>query len=195
MPESELALAANTVRSSVRKQKKFSLKGLDNDKAEHIFADPPYTQASAESDQEWRLCSLKDEIRSFAIFAENQGQFCLQDHDHAFWKALWFWCASCHLAPVHRCARSVCCVVCGVSWVTWLLFTGVSTWCDALCVRCPGPFGSCSPVCLAVMSHPFVVLGACACAVSWPRSRLFTGLRAVCCVRVPLVVLSLFLPP
>ena len=53
-----------------------------------------------------------------------------------------------HLTPVHRCARSVCCDVCGVSWVTWLLFRGVSPWCAALCVRCPGPLGSCSPVCL-----------------------------------------------
>ena len=60
----------------------------------HTYAGPPYTQASAESDQGLRLCSLKDEIRSFAISAENQGQFCLQDHDHAFWKALWFWFAS-----------------------------------------------------------------------------------------------------
>ena len=100
-----------------------------------------------------------------------------------------------HVAPVHRCTRSVCCVVCGVSWVTWFLFTGVSAWCAALCVRCPGPFGSCSPVCLAMVSHPFVVLGACACAVSWPRWRLFTGVGAVCGVRVPLVVVSLFLPP
>ena len=50
-------------------------------------------------------------------------------------------------------------------------------------------------MCLAVVSHPFVVLGACACAVSWPRWRLFTGLRAVCGVRVPLVVVYLFLPP
>ena len=28
-----------------------------------------------------------------------------------------------HLAPVHRRAGSLCCVVCGLSWVTWLLFT------------------------------------------------------------------------
>ena len=100
-----------------------------------------------------------------------------------------------HLAPVHRCARLLCCVVCGVSWVTWLLFTGVSAWCAALCVRCPGPFGCCSPVCLAAVFHPFVVLGACACAVSWPRWRLFIGVRPVCGVRVLLVVVSLFLPP
>ena len=82
-----------------------------------------------------------------------------------------------------------------MTWVTWHLFTGVSAPCAALCVRCPGPFGSCSSVCLAVVSHPFVVLGACACAVSWPRCRLFIGVRAVCGVRVLLVVASLFLPP
>ena len=109
-----------------------------------------------------------------------------------------FLCCVCgvlgHLAPVHQCTRSVCCVVCGVSWVTYFLFTSVSAWCAALCVRCPGPFGSCSPVCPAVVSHPFVVLGACACAVSWPRWRLFNGVRAVSGVRVPLVVVSLFLP-
>ena len=99
------------------------------------------------------------------------------------------------LAPVHRCARSVCCVVCGVSWATLRLFTGVSARCAALCVRCPGPFGSCSPVCLTVVSRPCVVLGACACVVYWPRWRLFTGVRAVCGVRVPLVVVSLFLTP
>ena len=98
-----------------------------------------------------------------------------------------------HLAPVHRCARSVCCVVCGLSCATWLLFAGVSARCAALFVRCPGPFGSRSPVCLAVVSRPFVVLGACACAVFWPRWRLFTGGRAVCGARVPLVVVSL--PP
>ena len=28
-----------------------------------------------------------------------------------------------HLAPVHQCACSVCCVACAVSWATWLLFT------------------------------------------------------------------------
>ena len=27
-----------------------------------------------------------------------------------------------HLAPVHRCARWVCCVAWAVSWATWLLF-------------------------------------------------------------------------
>ena len=29
-----------------------------------------------------------------------------------------------HLAPVLRCARSMCCVACAVSWATWLPFTG-----------------------------------------------------------------------
>ena len=47
-----------------------------------------------------------------------------------------------HLAPVHECARSVCCVACAVSWATWLLFTGVPARCVVLRVRCPGP-----PVC------------------------------------------------
>ena len=51
------------------------------------------------------------------------------------------------LAPVHRCARAVCCVASAVSWATWLLFTGVIARCVALCGRCPGPLGSRSPVC------------------------------------------------
>ena len=99
------------------------------------------------------------------------------------------------LAPAHRCARPVFCVVCAVSWATWLLFTGALAWCVALRARCPGPLGSCSPVCQAVVSRPFVALGARACVVSWPSWRPFTGVRAVCGVRVPLVVVSLFLPP
>ena len=51
------------------------------------------------------------------------------------------------LAPVHRCARAVCCVASAVSWATWFLFTSVLAWCVVLRVRCPGPLGSCSPVC------------------------------------------------
>ena len=97
------------------------------------------------------------------------------------------------LAPAHRCARSVCCVVCAVSWATWLLFTGALARCVALRARCPRPLGFCSPVCQAVVSRPLVALGAC--AVSWPSWRPFTGVRAVCGARVPLVVVSLFLPP
>ena len=42
-----------------------------------------------------------------------------------------------HLTPVHRCARSVCCVACAVSWATWLLFTGV---------RCACAMGGCVPL-------------------------------------------------
>ena len=34
-----------------------------------------------------------------------------------------------HSAPVHRFARSVRCLVCAMSWATWLLFIGVSAWC------------------------------------------------------------------
>ena len=122
-----------------------------------------------------------------------------------------------HLAPVHRCARLVRCFACAASWATWLLFTGVPAWFVALRLRCPGPLGSCSlvcplgvlfsvcgvlghlarflPVCQAVVSCPFVVLGACARAVSWPTWHLFTGVRAVCGAPMQLVVVSLFLPP
>ena len=50
------------------------------------------------------------------------------------------------LAPVHRCARSVCCVACAVSWATWLPFTGAPAGCVVLRVRCPRPLGSCSLV-------------------------------------------------
>ena len=99
-----------------------------------------------------------------------------------------------HLAPVHRCARSVCCVVCAVSWATWLLFTGVPALCVALRVRCPGPLTSCSPVCpLGVLCCVCVVLGhlapvhrcaglvrCFACAVSWATLLLFTGAPARC---------------
>ena len=51
------------------------------------------------------------------------------------------------LAPVHWCARAVCCVASAVSWATWLLFTGVLARCVVLRVRCPGPLGSRSSVC------------------------------------------------
>ena len=53
-----------------------------------------------------------------------------------------------HLAPDHRCPCSLCCVACAVSPATWLLFTGVLARFFLLCPRCPGPLGSCSPVCL-----------------------------------------------
>ena len=98
------------------------------------------------------------------------------------------------LAPVHRCARSMCCVSCAVSWATWLLFTGAFAGCVVLRGRCPGPLASCSPVCpLAVLCCLCGVLGhlapvhrcACwvccaACAVSWATWLLFTGAPARC---------------
>ena len=108
----------------------------------------------------------------------------------------------CSLAPVHRCARSVCGVVCTVSWAPWLLFTGVHALCVVVRVRCPGPPGSCSPVCtLCVWCCVYRVLGLLApvhrCArsvrgnartVSWASWLLFTcahALRVVLCVRCP----------
>ena len=51
-------------------------------------------------------------------------------------------------APVHRCSRAVCCGASAVSWASWLLFIGVLARCVVLHVRCPGPLGSCSPVCV-----------------------------------------------
>ena len=101
-----------------------------------------------------------------------------------------------HLAPVHRCARSVRCVACAVSWATWLLFTGVLARCVALRVQCPGPLSSCSQVCprrllgrvCGVLGHLAPVhrcapLVRCfACAVSWATWLLFTGVPAWCVV-------------
>ena len=107
-----------------------------------------------------------------------------------------------HLAPVHRCARSVCCFACAVSWATWLLFTGVPAWFVVLIVRCPGPLGSRSPVCpLGELCRVCRVLGhlapvhRCArsvccvvCTVSWATWLPFTSAPARCvvlCVRCP----------
>ena len=101
-----------------------------------------------------------------------------------------------HLAPVHRCARSVCCLARAVSWATCILFTGVHFWCAVQRPRCPGPPGSCSTVCLlGLLSRAFGVLGhlapvhrctrsvrSLACAVSWAAWVLFTGLFAHCVV-------------
>ena len=77
-----------------------------------------------------------------------------------------------HLAPVHQCARSVCCFACAVSWATWLLFTGVPALSFVLFVRCPVQLGSCSPVCLlGVLFRVCAVLGLLApvhqCARLW----------------------------
>ena len=102
------------------------------------------------------------------------------------------------LAPVHRCARPACGVVCTVSWASRLLFTGVYALCVVLRVRCSGPPSSCSPVCTlcvyGVLGPPAPVhrcaRSACgvACTVSWASRLLFTGvhaLRVVLCVRCP----------
>ena len=101
-------------------------------------------------------------------------------------------CVLGHLAPVHRCACSVRCFASTGSWATWLLFTGAPAWFLVLRVRCPGPPGSCSPVCLfcvlrcvcGVLGHWAPVhwcarsVGCVACAVSWATWLLFTGVRA-----------------
>ena len=94
------------------------------------------------------------------------------------WCARWVCCSVCgvlgHLAPVHRCARSVGCVACVVSWATWLLFTRVPARCVVLCVRSPGPPGSCSPLC---------PLGAlcCVCGVLGHLAPVHLCARLVCC--------------
>ena len=105
-------------------------------------------------------------------------------------------------APVHRCARSACGVACTASWASRLLFTGVHALRVVSCVRCPGPPGSCSPVCTpCVRCRVYGVLGlpapvhrcarpvcGVACTVSWASRLLFTGVHALCvvlCVRCP----------
>ena len=106
------------------------------------------------------------------------------------------------LALVYRCARSVRCVARAVSWATWLLFTGVPALWVVLRVRCPGPLGSCSPLCrldvfccvYGVLSH-LAPVHRCArswrwfaCAVCWATWLLFSGVPAVCvlfCVQCP----------
>ena len=104
-----------------------------------------------------------------------------------------------HLAPVHRCACSMLRVLFAVSWATWLLFTGVPARCYVLCVRCPGPLGSCSPVYpLGALCCVCGVLGhlgpvhrcdrsvlCVACALSWAIWHLFTGVPAGCAVLHP----------
>ena len=91
-------------------------------------------------------------------------------------------------APVHRCARFVCGGACTASWASRLPFTGVHALCVVLCVRCPGPPGSCLPVCtpcawccvcrLALLRS----CGACCVVrvVSWDTWFVFSGV-AVCC--------------
>ena len=105
-------------------------------------------------------------------------------------------------APVHRCARPVCGVACTVSWAPRLLFTVAHALRAVSCVRCPGPPGSCSPVCtpcvwcrvygvLALLApvHRCAPPVCCvACTASWASRLLFTGVHALCvvlCVRCP----------
>ena len=66
------------------------------------------------------------------------------------------------------------CVACAVSRSTWLLFTGVPARCVVLCMRCPGPPGSCSPVC---------PLGAlcCVCGFLGHLAPVHLCARSVCC--------------
>ena len=118
-----------------------------------------------------------------------------------------------HLVPVHRCARSVpcvacavswaswplftcvlaqcvgvlCWVACAVSWATWLLVTGVPGWCVASSVLLPGPGGSCSRVCsLGWLFCVCGVLGHLA-----PVYQCACSVRCVACT-VSLVSLHLF---
>ena len=79
------------------------------------------------------------------------------------------------LAPVHRCARWVCCVACAVSWATWLLFTGETVPCVALRARCLGSLGYCSPVCPLGVQF-------CLCRVLGYLAPDHRSARSVCCV-------------
>ena len=99
-----------------------------------------------------------------------------------------------HLAPVHRCARSVLCFARAVSWATWLLFTGVPAWFVVSRVQYPGCLGSCSPVCplsvlccvygvpspLALVNRLDRSVRCLGCALSWAFWLLFTGVLAQC---------------
>ena len=91
-------------------------------------------------------------------------------------------------APVHRCARFVCGGACTASWASRLPFTGVHALCVVLCVRRPGPPGSCSPVCTprawcCVCRLALLRLRGACCVVrvaSWGTWFVFSGV-AVCC--------------
>ena len=101
-----------------------------------------------------------------------------------------------HLAPAHRCSRSVRCFARAASWATWLLFTSVPAWFVVLRVRCPGPLGSCSPVrplsallCSCGVLDHFAPVHRCArsvcsvaCVVSWAIWLLFASVPARCFV-------------
>ena len=107
-----------------------------------------------------------------------------------------------HLAPVHQCARVVCCVASAVSWATWLLSTGVAARCVVLRARCTWPLGSCSPVrplrpllCLCGVLRHLAPVHRCArwvscvaCAVFWATWPLYMD------VPVPSVALLVLCP-
>ena len=69
-----------------------------------------------------------------------------------------------HLAPVDRCARSVCCFVCAVSWASWLLFTGVPG-CGVPSLCCPRCTCMCGVLALLAPVHRCARCVRCACAV------------------------------
>ena len=88
-----------------------------------------------------------------------------------------------HLAPVQRCARSVCCVVCVASWAFWPPLTGAPARCVVWRVRCPGPLGSCSPVrslavLLCVCSVPGLLAPVHRCARPWCPVPLLPSMHA-----------------
>ena len=98
-----------------------------------------------------------------------------------------------HLAPVHPCARVVCCITCAVSWATWLLFSGAPTQCYALLLRCPWQLGSSSPVCwLGALCCVCGVLGhvtpvqrcalCCVCGVLGHLGPVHRCARSLCCL-------------
>ena len=83
--------------------------------------------------------------------------------------------------------------MCAVSWAAWLLFTGVPARFAVLRLRCPGPLGSCSPVCsLGVLCCVCGVLGHLA-----PVHRCARCVRCACamggCVPLPPPSIFLFL--
>ena len=69
-----------------------------------------------------------------------------------------------HLAPVHRCARSVCCFVCAVSRAIWLLFTGMPG-CGVPSLCCPPCMCVWGVLAQVVPIHRCARSVRCACAV------------------------------
>ena len=91
-------------------------------------------------------------------------------------------------APVDRCARSVCCVARAVNLASWLRFTSVTARCVVLCVLCPRPLGSRSPVCtLGVLYYVCGVLGPLALVQRCARVVCFVWCVAGCCAIVCLL--------